>query len=169
MTLERMLTEERLCEAKEKGLRRNQYVGTLILSFQPPELGKHTFLFGNVWATWSVVFCYDGPGKPTPLHMGETVPLLSPESPCPTVLPSAAWCSSAQRHKLAVLSLHCVETLAVPSASYVVLAKVLNFPESQFSHLYDGGNHSSEGEVRRSALFCAPDTHSLSSSSSASQ
>ena len=36
--LERMLTEERLCEAKEKGLRRNQYVGTLVLSFQPPEL-----------------------------------------------------------------------------------------------------------------------------------
>lgn len=71
-------------------------MGTLILSFQPPELGKHTFLFGNVWATWSVVFCYDGPGKPTPLHMGETVPLLSPESPSSAPSPPAPLCCHLQ-------------------------------------------------------------------------
>ena len=64
-----------------------------------------------------------------------------------------------------VLSLHWVKILALPFTSYVVLAKLLHFPEPQFSHLYNGSNRSSESEVRCLALFSASDTHSLSSSS----
>jgi hypothetical protein len=63
-----MYTEKRLCEdtmkgvlsAKDRDLRRDQHVNTLILDIEPPELWENKFLlfmlpvFGNfLWQTWA--------------------------------------------------------------------------------------------------------------------